>query len=223
MIAQLLLGHQTETVTRFLSLGSKERQTFAGWSTDGWVRWLAGLRGSYERRMNRMCAIIDEYSYEPRVASKRPGLDSDWAYVFTPRILDYVWPRGGMFIWLKVRLHRHRCFGQQGKRRAIDGPLISAALMIYLTQAPYKILVAPGSMFAANDDIRQTLAWSWFRICFAAEAEEKIDDCAHRFGAGVGEFFKIKNPEDIEELYEEFEPRMLESPDAADAFSGLGC
>ncbi|CAI4210338.1 unnamed protein product [Parascedosporium putredinis] len=202
MIAQLLLGHQTETVARFLSLGSKERQTFAGWSTDGWVRWLAGLRGSYERRMNRMCAIIDEYSYEPRVASKRPGLDSDWAY---------------------VRLHRHRCFGQQGKSRTIDGPLISAALMIYLTHAPYKVLVAPGSMFAANDDIRQTLAWSWFRICFAAEAEEKIDDCAHRFGTGVREFFKIKNPEDIEELYEEFEPRMLESPDAADAFSGLGC
>ncbi|PKS05352.1 hypothetical protein jhhlp_008726 [Lomentospora prolificans] len=220
MIAQLLLGNQTETVARFMSLGSKERQSFTGWSTDGWVRWLAGLRGSYERRMNRMCTIIDEYSYVPRTASKHIGLDDDWAYVFTPRVLDYSWPRGGMFIWLKVRLHRHRCFGQQGKKFVIDGPRIAKALMVHLTHDPYKVLVAPGSMFAANEDIREQLAWSWFRICFAAEAEEKIDDCAHRFGTGVRDFFKIKNPEDIEKLYEEIAPQAVEGMALAGPFMG---
>ena len=30
-----------------------------GWDFTGWVRWLEGLRGNYERRMNRACDILE--------------------------------------------------------------------------------------------------------------------------------------------------------------------
>ncbi len=30
-----------------------------GWRFEGWVRWLEGLRGNYERRMNTMCDVLE--------------------------------------------------------------------------------------------------------------------------------------------------------------------
>lgn len=48
VVAELLIGPQ------------ESRENFNIWQTDGWVRWLEGLRGEYERRMHIMCTILEE-------------------------------------------------------------------------------------------------------------------------------------------------------------------
>jgi hypothetical protein len=40
-------------------------------------------------------------------------------------------------------------------------------------------------------------------LCFAAESEENVDRCSTRFVEGLHRFFRIKEPEVIEELMKE--------------------
>jgi len=221
IIAQLLLGDQVETVARFMSLSLKERQSFTGWSMDGWVRWLAGLRGSYERRMNRMCSIISESTHRTKVYNDPT---EDWSYVISDHLARFKWPRGGMFIWIYVRLVNHDCFRKKGKKYTLTGEIMSTALVVHLTHEPYKVLVAPGTMFAANRSVRQQYGWCYFRLCFAAEAEENIDDSARRFAEGLQSFFDIKDVKRLERLYEEFDSMAGVGVNAACAGGGLmGC
>lgn len=202
MIAQLLLGRQTETVKTFLSLSTAERVTFSGWSTAGWVRWLEGLRGTYERRMTRMCTILDAGKDGVRDLASGP----DSVMVFKSPLMSFSWPRGGMFAWVKVHLARHACFQQKGVSvPRITGRILADAMLMFLTKKPYKTLAAPGAMFAANEEIKEGRAWSYFRLCFAAEAEDRVDECSRLFAEGVGEFFNIRDVRKIEELVEEAE------------------
>ena len=52
----------------FFSLGTKTQN---GWKVDGWVRWLEGLRGNYERRMNVMCELLEENKYILKTGRRR--------------------------------------------------------------------------------------------------------------------------------------------------------
>ncbi|KAI5292924.1 hypothetical protein KEM56_006169, partial [Ascosphaera pollenicola] len=57
----------------------------------GWVRWLEGLRGMYERRMNRMCTILDSGSslvssstrLRATSGSSSVGTPGDWEVITT--------------------------------------------------------------------------------------------------------------------------------------------
>ena len=200
MIAQLLLGHQTEKVRTFLSLSPAERLAFTGWSTSGWVRWLEGLRGAYERRMNRMCEILDA----DKDGIRDVNGPRDSVVIFkTPR-LYFDWPRGGMFVWVRVHLEHHRFMAREWRiGRAFTGKELSDALLMFLTKAPYKVLAAPGRMFAATEQIKEERAWKYFRLCFAAESEDKVDICSRMFVRGVHDFFEIKDERKIEKLVEE--------------------
>ncbi len=59
MISELVLGSQP-AMAEFAKKSRAEQLTFSGWKTDGWVRWLAGLRGNYEHHMTRMCNNLEE-------------------------------------------------------------------------------------------------------------------------------------------------------------------
>ncbi|RAL61701.1 hypothetical protein DID88_002769 [Monilinia fructigena] len=80
MIAELVMGPQAASV-EFSKKSKSEQLAFAGWKTDGWVRWLEGLRGSYERRMNRMCKILEEGQYLIKQGTSRNISDSEWAVI----------------------------------------------------------------------------------------------------------------------------------------------
>lgn len=203
MISQLLLGQQTEKVRTFLSLNPTERKTFSGWSTDGWVRWLSGLRGAYERRMTRMCDILDAGKDGVRdVATSRNTV----VVTKTPRF-SFSWPRGGMFAWIQVHLENHPLFAQPGVEILpwFSGKNLADALLMFLTKQPYKVLAAPGRMFAATEEISVTRAWSYFRLCFAAESEDRVDECTRMFVRGVADFFDIDDVMEMEKLVKEAE------------------
>ena len=64
MVAEMLLGPDHTGVETAKSKGGKGGlPDGAGWKADGWVRWLEGLRGNYERRMNKMAGILHDARY----------------------------------------------------------------------------------------------------------------------------------------------------------------
>ena len=69
-----------------------------GWQMDGWVRWLQGLRGSYERRMQTMCSILDE-GKELVKSGRRRSIDNEWSVIEKVTLFGFTWPLGGMFVW----------------------------------------------------------------------------------------------------------------------------
>ncbi|KAJ9148243.1 Aromatic amino acid aminotransferase [Pleurostoma richardsiae] len=205
IVAELVMGAQpAEAQASFLSLRTaRERAVFNGWKMDGWVRWLEGLRGEYERRMNRMCTILDEGSFQVKQGTPRSAADASWGVITKTQLYDYSWPRGGMFVWIRIFFEEHPLWGVPGSDgRPVDGTALSTALMIFLTTKPYLVLVSPGMMFSATDDIRREIGWAYYRLCFAAESDENIEECSKRFTAGVHKFWRIKDVKDLEKLLE---------------------
>lgn len=217
-VAQALMGRQPESATRaFASRSARDQLTFSGWHTDGWVRWVAGLRGEYERRMTTMAGILEAGSWQLKQSTPTRDSEADWGVITKTQLYDFAWPRGGMFLWLHMRFETHPLWKVPRKSSSssssssssrdgialIDGPTLSGALMVYLTHKPHLVLVSPGSIFSASDEIRQDTGWAYFRLCFAAESTENIDICSRRFVEGVHRFWRIKSVKELEDLVDE--------------------
>lgn len=224
MVAEALMGQQVEAQSRFALLRSnRERAAFRGWQTDGWVRWLAGLRGQYERRMNRMCSILEANSTQLKQSTPARGPDADWGVITKTKLYDFDWPRGGMFLWIRMHFEAHPLYMKPGSRgNVIDGPSLSTALMMLLTHKPYLVLVSPGMMFSATPKIASAQGWAYYRLCFAAETEENIDACSARFAKGVHRFWRIKNVQELEDLLDEINTARAEGLTDGEGLANLG-
>ena len=165
-----------------------------GWKVDGWVRWLAGLRGAYERRMQTMCQILEEGKYQFKSSTPRKSADTEWSVIDRVQMYDFQWPRGGMFIWVEIKLSSHPLFGK------VDNIRLADALWAFLTTKPYLVLVVPGKVFSTTPQIATTLGWSFFRLCFAAVSDEEVKETSHRLVAGFKAFWKKKSVNDINTL-----------------------
>lgn len=209
IISELVVGNQPAEVTKSwlssLSRGKDASTSFSGWQMDGWVRWIEGLRGEYERRMARMCRILDEGSVYVKQGTPRSATDADVCVLTKTQLYEFAWPRGGMFVWLRVLFENHPLYGAASSDGAdiIDGSALSTAMMIYLTRKPHLVLVSPGGMFSATKDIRRSVGWQYFRLCFAAESEEGVDMFSKRFTKGVRKFWGIKTAKELEELLQD--------------------
>ncbi|KAJ8120584.1 hypothetical protein ONZ43_g2743 [Nemania bipapillata] len=204
IIAENIMGPQPEAAAAFASRSRRDQATFTGWKTEGWVRWLAGLRGEYERRMNSMCSLLEEHAYQLKQSTPVRDADSDWGVITKTKLYEFEWPRGGMFLWVKVHFEEHPLFQAAGSQgNVIDGPALSTALMTFLTHKPYLVLVSPGMMFSTSPQIAVERGWAYFRLCFAAETDEKNSACSTQFGQGVQKFWRIKKVAELEALLEE--------------------
>ncbi|KAI5924290.1 pyridoxal phosphate-dependent transferase [Camillea tinctor] len=233
VIAESIMGPQPEATSKAFSLLSRYRDqaAFSGWKMDGWVRWLEGLRGEYERRMNRMCRILEDNAHQLKQQTPMRKADADWGVITKTRLYDFSWPRGGMFLWLHVRFETHPLWkaaatsSTSSKTKVLDGPALSMALMLFLTKRPYIVLVSPGAMFAANDQIRAARGWAYYRLCFAAETDDNIDSASLRFARGIQRFWRIKNPQEIEDILREVDgggPAVEESSAEVEGLTNLG-
>ena len=193
LVAELIMGPHTKNGGRG---GGKDDR---GWQIDGWVRWLEGLRGNYERRMQTMATIFEEGKYIVKTGrftkAKAEEMD-EWSVVEKVPIFDFVWPMGGMFLWLEVKYDTHPLWHDY-----MDHPVkLAEALWIHLTTDQYLVLAAPGSIFAASKEIDREQAWKYFRICFAAVDEPDVEKASRRFVAGVKDFWGKKDLGDVERL-----------------------
>ena len=203
MIAQWIMGSQDSNHVK-----SDLGQLAAGYKTDGWVRWLEGLRGSYERRARTMAQILQSNAHLVK-AGRRPSLsgedgEDEWSVVSTAVMYSLPAPMGGMFIWLRLHLETHPLASK------VELSKLAQALWVHLTTPKYLVLVAPGSMFAPTEEIRAESSWRYFRICFAAVDEEQVDGMSHRFAEGCRSFWRKKNADEVEEMAAQGELRGVE-------------
>lgn len=182
----------------------------------------------YERRMNRMCRILDEGSFLLKSSTPLSQKDNEWGVITKTQLFEYKWPRGGMFVWLRVLYESHPLWQHpwtsfagassscspsassqrgtgQSEEELIGGIALSTALMVYLTQKPHLVLASTGALFSADDTIRTEEGWRYFRLCFAAVGEEELDASSRRFVEGVHSFWRVKDPKVIKKLLEPFE------------------
>ncbi|KAI9722986.1 MAG: hypothetical protein M1812_001435 [Candelaria pacifica] len=174
-----------------------------GWSVRGWVRWLEGLRGEYERRMGTMCSILEEGRFlvdentqrQRRASSPRIYNDEndnndnkdDWTLLTRgAKMYDFTWPLGGMFVWVELNLSTHPLANR------IEAPKLAHALWVHLTTKPYLVLVSPGSIFAPTPEIAEEKAWRFFRVCFAAVSVEEVERSSRAFVQGVCDFWRMQ-------------------------------
>lgn len=195
MVAQLMRGQQDNS-----SMSRKDGNSAEGWQLDGWVRWLEGLRGVYERRMQAMCKVLDEGRF---VAIDSKGADADadsWSMINKVPMYDFERPMAGMFVWIKVRYDTHPLLGRYGAEK------VCTALWIFLTKKPFQSLVAPGSMFAPTDAVRD-YAFQYLRLCFAPMPEDEVADYSQHLTAGFRAFWQLTSFDDIPDL----DPSMVAS------------
>jgi len=159
------------------------------------VRWLEGLRGNYERRMQTMCTILDE-GKELVKSGRRKSIPDEWSIVDKIPLYDFTWPLGGMFIWIHMNFQSHPLWSK------ITPQKLAQAFWVHLTTEKYLVLVAPGTIFAPTEEIREERAWAYFRLCFAAVDEPDVETMGRRFVAGVQHFWGLKRLDDVEELSE---------------------
>jgi len=203
MVAQLIMGPQqseSARASRRGGKGAKHAEEAGGWEVAGWVRWLEGLRGEYERRMNSMCWALEagkDTVKQQRFAHHAADPDDEWAVVSKMRMYDFAWPRAGMFVWLRFELETHPLFG------AVEAPRLAQALWIWLTRAPYLVLAAPGQMFSPTAEITEKEGWRFVRLCFAAVEEGEVGTAAERFARGVEAFWRLRRVGDLDGIEEE--------------------
>ena len=194
LLAELFIGSSTD--------GGRGGGTDGkGWGVAGWVRWLEGLRGDYERRMQMMCSILEEGRYlmhsSTRDFSTPPASDTssrdDWSVVDKVKMYDFVWPRAGMFVWVQLNLSTHPLF------KHVSKTTLSHALWLHLTTKPYLVLVAPASIFCPTEAIQADRGPDFFRLCFAAVEEREVATTSHRFVAAFNAFWAKKDVHEIEE------------------------
>ena len=239
LIAELLIGPNGKTnkcISGLDSAAKKEKlkssvwvgvdngrgggQGGKGWDFSGWVRWLEGLRGQYERRMNRACDVLErgreviissapltkscssspESSDDKGNISPRDEKESkeddliDWTSVTPVTAYTFSRPTGGMFIWLSLNLDTHPL----ATRLALG--MLSRALWIFWTTAPYRVLVAPGTMFGATDIVKRFDGWRYMRICFAAVPDGQLEATVQRLVDGVRDFWEIRSEEKVKKI-----------------------
>lgn len=214
VVAQLLIGSTQPHTSPTSEPLSK------GWDVSGWVRWLEGLRGNYERRMQTMCTILDEGKCAVK-SGTMPALDAladandedGWSVVQKVQTIDYAWPVGGMFVWIEILFDNHPLAGK------VEGAKLSQALWAWLTTKPYLVLASPGAMFGANEQIKQDRAWRFHRLCFAGVDEEEIAPISRRYVDGLHAFWRIKDTRVIDKILDDMN-QSTERPEGLALLTG---
>ncbi|KFY93664.1 hypothetical protein V500_03626 [Pseudogymnoascus sp. VKM F-4518 (FW-2643)] len=207
MVAQVIMGPQ-----------SNDRKSGpTGWKVDGWVRWLEGLRGSYERRMQIMSIALEDGRFTVQQKRMANEEDSEWAVVKKAEMYSFSWPRGGMFLWLRYNFASHPLSGQ------VEGRRLAKALWVWLTRKPYLALVSPGEQFEVIPSSETSDGWKFCRICFAAVEEEDVKKVSVRYAKGVESFWQLRKVKDIEGIEAWAASEQREQEEVADLGAGWAC
>lgn len=143
--------------------------------------------------MQTMCSILED-GKELVKSGRRKSMDTEWSVVDKVPLYDFIWPLGGMFVWVHMNFETHPLWKKTTPEK------LAHALWVHLTTDMYLVLVAPGSIFAATDEIRAKKSYAYFRICFAAVDEPEVEKTSKRWVAGVQDFWRKKSLDDIEEM-----------------------
>ncbi|KAI5303327.1 hypothetical protein KEM56_007672, partial [Ascosphaera pollenicola] len=137
MVAKMIIQEEKPSLLQVLT----KKNVKSSWGMSGWIDWLEKLRDAYERRMQTMCRILGEGSNMLNEDDDASTEDSSWSTVSKTKIYNFKYPGGGMFVWLHMRTETHPLYCK------VDEDRLMKAFWLFLTQAPYLAIVAPGAMF----------------------------------------------------------------------------
>ncbi|KZZ90984.1 Pyridoxal phosphate-dependent transferase, major domain protein [Ascosphaera apis ARSEF 7405] len=198
MVAKMII--QEDRPNLFQVLTGKHAES--SWGMSGWIRWLEELRDSYERRIQTMCQILEEGGHMVNEDDVHSTENFGWSSLSAVQIYDFKYPGGGMFAWLHMLFETHPLHGK------VDEERLSKAFWLFLTQAPYLAIVAPGSMFnpLQHADEYQYPAVienqndRYVRLSFAAIDEDKVASSTRGFVDGSHAFWRIKDASQIDHM-----------------------
>lgn len=198
LIAELLMGPTSNG-----DPGKGGSKDGSGWKVDGWVRWLEGLRGNYERRMQLMSSILEEGKYliqdtRPKTNTFVPD-DVDYEVVHKTQLYEFNYPMAGMFLWLRACYESHPLFNE------VEHERLARALWIFLTTEPYLVLLSPGSIFCPTPEITAEKGWQYFRLCFAAVDDGVVQKHTESTVKAFQDFWAIDDVKTIDKLLEDDE------------------
>ena len=192
VIAEMLMGKQPgEEPARVSKVEGSD-----GWQMDGWVRWLEGLRAGYEKRMQAMCTVLEEnkflFSEKSEPGHSFASQVEDWEVVDRVQMFDFVWPKAGMFTWVKIDFETHPLRSQYMPQR------LSKAFWVHLTKKPAVCLVCPGSLFAATHK-SQKEDYKYIRLSFAPMDAEEVNPLTHRLIEGFRSFWQLDSLDGLDD------------------------
>lgn len=219
LVAEMILGQQSDDKSTNARKGSDDEK---GWQMDGWVRWLEGLRAGYEHRMQQMCSGLEEGKYIVLDTERLDDLtlgenneEDSWEVLDKVQMYDFVWPTGGMFVWIKADFDSHPL------RRKYRPERLSKALWTHLIQRPHLCLLATGAMFSPTDEIKAR-GYKYFRLCFAAMPADDVAPIAQRLVDGFRTFWQRKNLDGLEDDDTAQAVEHLQIEPSVN-FMGMGC
>ncbi|CAL1700165.1 unnamed protein product [Somion occarium] len=172
-------------------------QLLKSWGYEGYTRWLHGLAVQYTGRRDYIIdcfaeefhlrssigttgiwnglEVYDLYAKPKRNAS---GLEK---FDFGPKLISFVPPTSGMFIWLKINFRTHPSF-KEGDEEPLETQL-------FIKLAEGGVLVAPGWFFAATDNVLDS-GEGHVRISFSNVDFDALKKAVGIFGTVLRDFFK---------------------------------
>jgi hypothetical protein len=163
-----------------------------------------------------MCSALEDGRFQLKQGTPLKTSESDWAVISKTEMYSFDWPRGGMFVWIKMHYESHPLFGQ------IPGPRLAQLCWIFLTTTPYLVLAAPGLIFSPTPEIAEKKGWKYYRLCFAAVTEEEVGKSSKRFAEGIKAFWLIKDKKQMEDIDPEISGRQMEG-ELTDLGMNLAC
>ncbi|EXJ93947.1 hypothetical protein A1O1_02340 [Capronia coronata CBS 617.96] len=190
--------------------GSKDG---SGWKVDGWVRWLEGLRGNYERRMQLMSTILEDGKY--LIQSSRRGSrlsasdEEEYEVLHKTQLYDFAYPMAGMFLWMRAHYETHPLY------QDVEHQRLAQALWVFMTTKPYLVLLSPGSIFCPTPEIMAEKGWQYFRLCFAAVNDDVVEKYSKAIVKAFTDFWAIDDVKKIDDLLDDDEKVQARLANAA--------
>jgi len=144
-----------------------------------------------------MASIMEEGKYLVNHST-----EDEYEHVSKTQMYDFDYPMAGMFLWLRANFEGHTLF------KTCGGPKLARALWVFMTTENYRVLVAPGTIFSPNDEIKEEKGWSYYRMCFAAVDEEVIKSSSKGFVRAFVDFWAIEDEKTIDKLLAEDEETL---------------
>lgn len=154
------------------------------WDIDGFFQWCRGVNSKYRHRRDLMCDILDqgkEVSYQSE--EEEINNKEEYVHVQKEKVIEFIRPEGGMFVWLHIKLGQHPCKDSYNLQE------LSHALWKHLITTESRVILCPGEIFGGNEQIRQGKACEYFRICFSAVGESEVEKFSQRLVNGVESFW----------------------------------
>ncbi|GAA5977010.1 hypothetical protein JCM10908_004820 [Rhodotorula pacifica] len=164
------------------------------WGYTGYLRWLKGLKAEYRNRRDTLVDNLLDVSHASLEARQsRDGAYEVWfargdlseKVPDRAKLLSFVAPVGGMFVWLRVHFATHP--------RYHSTPTTELLMSLWEDLAEHHVLIVPGTIFSAasvgQDLVITPSGDGFFRLSFSSATPDEMKRACRILAERVARFF----------------------------------